>query len=194
VGRGTGLGLSSVYGIVKQSGGSIIVYSEPGQGTTFKIYLPLAVVEGGSSQPSSLPALPAPRPGQETILLVEDEEVVRKYVRRALESHGYTLLEAQNGLEALDMAAKAAEPIHLLLTDVVMPGMSGRKLAEAMTGLQPGLKILFMSGYTDDAIVHHGVLDDDAEYLQKPFSPLQLARKVREVLDGKPAFAPEPAP
>jgi two-component system cell cycle sensor histidine kinase/response regulator CckA len=181
MGQGTGLGLSTVYGIVKQSGGNILVYSEEGQGTTFKIYLP----QSKETHPSrSGPETPAEMPpGSETILLVEDAEGVRNLASSVLGMQGYTVLEAQDGQEALQRVANSASPIHLLLTDVVMPGISGKALAEQLIQSQPNLKVLYMSGYTDNAIAHHGVLDPGTAFLQKPFGPVALARKVREVLD-----------
>jgi two-component system cell cycle sensor histidine kinase/response regulator CckA len=180
-GQGTGLGLSTVYGIVKQSNGFIWVYSEPGFGTTFKIYLPLvdepAAKCGGSAKLS-----PAPT-GTETVLLAEDAAAVRVAARQILERSGYTVLEAPTGKDALIIASKRQAPIHLLLTDVVMPEMSGRELAEQFAEFRPASKVLYMSGYTNDAIVRHGILQPGIAYLQKPFSPDALARKVREVLD-----------
>jgi PAS domain S-box-containing protein len=183
-GKGTGLGLSTVYGIVQQSGGNIWVYSEPGLGTTFKIYLP-RVEEGTESL--RLAAVPTkPVQGSETVLLVEDEEMVRKLAYTVLQRNGYKVLEASNGDEALDVVqGRNGNPIHLVVTDVVMPGMSGRQLADRLVSLQPELKVLYMSGYTDDAIVHHGVLDPGIAYIPKPFTPETLASKVREILDGK---------
>ncbi len=185
IGRGTGLGLATVYGIVKQSGGHIWVYSEEGIGTTFKIYLP--AVEEKITRPSAFlqtgPELPV---GSETILLVEDNTGVRELLRQVLPSLGYTLVEAENGQEALRLLADYPDPIHLLLTDVVMPGISGKTLAEEASRTRPGLKMLFMSGYTDEAIVQHGVSDAEAAFLQKPFSLMALAAKIRSVLDNSP--------
>jgi PAS domain S-box-containing protein len=182
-GKGTGLGLSTVYGIVKQSGGNIWVYSEPGQGTTFKIYLPTIeeitdVLEAKVVPTKSLQ-------GSETILLAEDEEAVKKFASMTLQSYGYKVLEAANGEEALRVVQEQPPGfIRLMLTDVVMPGMSGRELANSLQLLQPEMKVLYMSGYTDNAIVHHGVLDPGMAYIQKPFTPDGLASKVREILDG----------
>ena len=180
-GKGTGLGLSTVYGIVKQSGGNVWIYSEPGRGTTFKVYLPMA-----ESEPRELGeevVEVAPRGGSENILLVEDEEVVRGLARRILEQAGYSVVEASKGAEALRFCAEHATGVDLLLTDVVMPEMSGKELADQLRSKCPDLKIVFMSGYTDESIVHHGVLDSSVEFIQKPFTPAALIRKVREVLD-----------
>ncbi len=181
-GKGTGLGLATVYGIVKQSGGDIQVYSEENQGTTFKIYLPRTAE---SARPElhleTKQELPS---GDETVLLVEDDEFVRNLSRRVLESRGYSLLEARNGVEALRLAAGYSGPLHLLLTDVVMPDMGGKALAERLVADHPRLKVIYMSGYTDNAIARHGVLEPGVPFLQKPFSPKDLARKVRAVLDS----------
>ncbi|MBM4277315.1 MAG: PAS domain S-box protein [Deltaproteobacteria bacterium] len=182
-GKGTGLGLSTVYGIVKQSGGHIWVYSEPGQGTVFKIYLPRVEEEMDATDIG--PSLPKPLHGSETILLVEDEEVVRRVVVTILQKKGYNVFEAINSEEALSLVKeKNGEPIHLMVTDVVMPGMSGPELAKHLTSLHHETKVLFMSGYTDNAIIHHEILKYGMPYLQKPFTQDSLARKVREVLDG----------
>jgi PAS domain S-box-containing protein len=179
-GVGTGLGLSTVYGIVKQAGGWIWVYSEPGKGSTFKIYLPRA---GGAPEPFSAPVAPAETlRGTETVLVVEDQPEVRKLMLAKLESQGYRLLEAANGSEALSLCERHLEPIHLLITDVVMPGMTGRELARLLLALRPSMKTLYTSGYPANAIAHQGVLDPGVAYLPKPFSPAQLAAKVRNVL------------
>lgn len=180
-GKGTGLGLSTVYGIVKQSGGNIWVYSEPGRGTAFKIYLPRVeeVVEQVAPDTARSQAVG----GAETVLLVEDEEGVRKIVCRVLRLHGYTVLEAPDPRNGLDLSAAHPGRIHLLITDVVLPQMSGAALADQIMQERPDTKVLYMSGYTDNAIVHHGVLDPEKAFLQKPFTPDLLARKVREVLD-----------
>jgi len=180
VGKGTGLGLATVYGIVKQSNGFIWVYSEPGHGTSFKIHLPLV-----DQAPECVinPSVEPPRGGTETILLAEDAAAVRVAARQILERHGYTVLEAPNGTAALSIAERAST-IHLLLTDIVMPEMSGRELAEQFAAFRPDARVLFMSGYTDDAIIRRAVLRPGAAYLQKPFSPDTLARKAREVLDS----------
>jgi len=186
-GKGTGLGLATVYGIVKQSNGHVGVYSEPGQGTTFKIYLrrvaqpadvlsqEAATIEGG---------------GSETVLLVEDDERVRALACEVLGEHGYTVLEARHGTDALDITQRYHGAIHLLLTDVVMPGMGGRELATRLRRDRPQMKILYTSGYTADAIAHHGVLDDGEAFLSKPILPRVLASKVRETLDGQHGGTP----
>ena len=180
VGAGTGLGLSTVYGIVKQAGGWIWVYSEPGKGSTFKVYLPRA---GGAPEPLPAPVSAAETlRGTETVLVVEDQPEVRKLTLAMLESQGYRLLEAASGSEALSLCERYPEPIHLLITDVVMPGMTGRELAMRLLALRPSLKTLYTSGYTANTIAHEGVLDPGVAYLPKPFSPAQLAAKVREVL------------
>jgi CheY-like chemotaxis protein len=180
-GKGTGLGLSTVFGIVHQSHGGVWVYSEPGQGTTLKVYLPRA--EGVVDAP--LPSLvPANLRGSETILLVEDEEAVRVVAQRILERNGYRVIVAQSADDAFRLIEQHTEPIHLLLTDVVMPGMSGVELAKRITGRRPETKVLFMSGYTDGTIVSHGLLESGVTFLQKPLTSELLTRKVRSVLDG----------
>jgi two-component system cell cycle sensor histidine kinase/response regulator CckA len=180
-GKGTGLGLATVYGIVKQSGGSVWVYSEVGKGTTFKIYLPV-VEEDVDAEP--IPAEPVSLAGSETVLLVEDEQSVRALSRSILERYGYTVLEAGSGKEGLEAARDYPLPIHLVLTDVVMPEMGGTDLASQLETLRPGVRVLYMSGYTDDAIFRHGLLTRGRSFLQKPFTPEGLARKVREALRG----------
>ncbi len=182
VGRGTGLGLATVYGILKQSGGHIEVLSEPGRGSTFQIYLPLAE----EAETAGLAETPAARHagGSETVLLVEDEEEVRELAREILTLMGYTILTAREPAEALRISLEHTGIIDLLLTDVIMPGMSGRQLADRLTAERPGLKVVFMSGYTDNAIVHHGVLEPGTAFVQKPFTPESLTRKVRDVLDA----------
>jgi two-component system cell cycle sensor histidine kinase/response regulator CckA len=181
-GKGTGLGLATVHGIVKQSGGHIWVYSEPDQGTSFKIYLPRVDASAAGAEPSA-PSEPLPH-GSETILLVEDEASLRDLIRETLESAGYTVLQARHGVEALQVCERHPSAVHLLLTDVVMPLMSGRKLAEEVRTSRPDIRVLYMSGYTDDAVVLHGVLAADIAFLQKPFTAERLARLVREVLDA----------
>jgi len=184
--EGTGLGLATVHGIVKQSGGSIWVHSEVGQGTTFKIYFPLA------EQTGTPPAQTAPAPVRtangETILLVEDDPQVRVIVARMLEASGYRVIPAADGAEALQQAGSAGR-IDLLLSDVVMPGLGGRELAERLRQVQPEAAVLHMSGYTDDAVIRRGVLEHDAAFIEKPFSAEDLCRRVRELLDGRTASA-----
>jgi CheY-like chemotaxis protein len=174
---GTGLGLATVYAIVKQSNGHVTVYSEPGHGTTFKIYLP------STTKAAAPPSPPAPPPrGQGTILVVEDEEGVRQFTSQALQQFGFTVLEAASGTDALCVAREYPDPIHLLLTDVVMPQMSGRELAQQLTAVHPETKVLYFSGYPTDAVVRHGILVAETPFLHKPFSKDALARKVRGIL------------
>ena len=180
IGKGTGLGLSTVYGIVKQHGGNIWVYSEPGKGATFKIYLPQVI---GELQERRAPS-DFVTGGSETILLVEDNDAVRDVGRRHLEALGYRVLCAAGAREAEEIAQRHEGRIDLLLTDVVMPDRNGRQLYESLAAHHEGLKVLYMSGYTDNAIVHHGVLDEKTAFLQKPFERAELAAKVRQVLDG----------
>jgi len=189
-GKGTGLGLSTVYGIVKQSGGHICVFSELGKGTTFKIYLPREASASTVIRPS---AVPRGARGTETILVVEDEEVLRRVTRRSLEAAGYRVLTASDGLDALVVSAEHAGEIDLLLTDVVMPRMSGREVVQELGKTRPTLKIVYMSGYTDDAIVHLGVLKAETHFLAKPFTSADLTRKVREVLDKPAPLTPRPS-
>jgi two-component system, cell cycle sensor histidine kinase and response regulator CckA len=179
-GRGTGLGLSTVYGIVKQSGGNIWLYSEPDKGTTFKIYLPAVQAlpeDVGKPAPAE-----APRQGSGTVLLVEDDEQLRRLTHRALAAQGYVILEADRGRTALELSRRHKGPIDLLLTDVVMPDTNGRKLADTLRASRPGLRVLYMSGYPDGAIMDHGMLEPGVAYLAKPFTTEAITRKVREVL------------
>ena len=187
-GKGTGLGLSIVYGIVRQNGGDVQVYSELGNGTTIKVYLPRVMEPAAAAE--ALGAVAEEAAGaQEVVLLTEDEDEVRSLARDILEMNGYTVLEAACGEEALRIAKSHPGPIHLLLSDVVMPGMSGGELAHRLSSLRKDTKVLFMSGYPDDAIVRHGVLSSEAQFLQKPFTLDALARKVREVIDSDTARA-----
>jgi CheY-like chemotaxis protein len=180
-GRGTGLGLATVYGIVKQSGGEIYVYSEVGRGTTFKIYFPSFIL--GAEEPREDARSTEPRSGSESILLVEDDSNLRALVARVLKSRGYTVHVAASGVEALLIASDPAILLDAVITDVVMPGMNGRELVEKLLESRPEMGSLLMSGYTDDDVLRRGVLQGETAFLQKPFTPDQLARKVRAVLD-----------
>jgi CheY-like chemotaxis protein len=181
-GKGSGLGLATVYGIVKQSGGYIWVSSEVGRGTTFRIYLP--EFTGPIAELPPRPSPVSPR-GAETILIVEDEPAVRRMASRALKSQGYAILEAANGAEALEVLSRATGAVDLVLSDVVMPILNGRELSERLAVDRPEIRVLFMSGYTDDDIVRRGLLQPGAPFLQKPFMAADLSRKVRDVLDGR---------
>jgi PAS domain S-box-containing protein len=182
VGKGTGLGLATVYGAVKQSGGYIWLYSEVGQGTSFKIYLPrIDAVEPQAAAAEAAVLLD----GSETVLVAEDEDAVRQIIEKALQARGYNVMVARDGTEALALAGRHAGQIDLLVTDVVMPDMNGRALSERLTHVRPTIKTLYLSGYTDDAILHHGVLEEGVAFLQKPFSLGALARKVREVIEAR---------
>jgi len=180
--RGTGLGLSTVYGIIRQSGGHIVVSSELGKGTTFKVYLP-RVEDSVPMQERVEAAEPVTKNGQETILLVEDEPAVRELARMVLSEGGYKVIEAQNAEDAVRLAGRYGSEIHLLLTDVVMPGMSGHDLAKHLTALHPYLRVLYMSGYTHNVFAENGNFEEGLSFLQKPFTPRALAQRVRETLD-----------
>jgi PAS domain S-box-containing protein len=182
--KGTGLGLSMVYGIVQQSDGNIDVSSEPGNGTTFRIYLPR--IGGTAGHIETIKDISAVASGSETILLVEDEEIVRTLVRSVLQAQGYDVLEADHGDEAVRISGSHVGPIHLLLTDIVMPQISGKELAKLLCQLRPEMKVLYMSGYTDDATIHRGVMEPRLAFLRKPFAPDVLVSKVREILDSTP--------
>ena len=181
-GKGTGLGLSTVYGIVNQSDGSVWLETEPGRGTTFKVFLPRV------DAPVAAPARDSPRApqrgGDETVLVVEDQEPVRRLTRKVLETQGYAVLAAADGPEALQLAERHPGTIHILVTDVVMPGMSGREVGRRLAAQRPDMRVLYLSGYADDSIVRHGVLEPGLAFLQKPFTPEILTRRVRELLDS----------
>ncbi len=181
-GKGTGLGLATVYGIVKQSGGHIAVYTEPDRGTSFKIYLPRVTAAVDAVEPPQTGG--GLLRGSETVLLVEDQEEVRRLTSRLLEARGYRVLVAAHGHEALSMAESLGGPLHLLVTDVVMPQLSGREVALLLAPRHPAMKVLYLSGYADESIVRHGVLEPGVDFLQKPFTADALARKVRAVLDA----------
>jgi two-component system, cell cycle sensor histidine kinase and response regulator CckA len=184
VGKGTGLGLATVYGVVQQSGGYIWLYTEPGHGSSFKIYLPR--VDAVETEPAAEASLAGAFDGSETVLVAEDEEAVRQIIEKALDAHGYRVLSARDGAEALERASVYAGQIDLLVTDVVMPDMNGRELSRRLVQTRPNLRTLYLSGYTDDAILHRGVLQQGVAFLQKPFSLRMLARKVREVIEARP--------
>jgi two-component system, cell cycle sensor histidine kinase and response regulator CckA len=187
-GKGTGLGLSTVYGIVQQHHGWIEVESGVGRGTVFAILLPCTEDSIELREAAGEPVRTLG--GVETILLVEDETPVRNLVRAILTEHGYTVIDASDGVEAIAQFERHGEQIHLLLTDIVMPQMSGHALATRLTAMRPGLKVLYMSGYADDVIAHHGMLDAQVAFLQKPFAPDTLARKLRELLHGAAVNVP----
>jgi CheY-like chemotaxis protein len=182
-GKGTGLGLSTVYGIVKQSQGVVWVYTEPGKGTTFKVYLP-AVMDSAEPMIPVDEITAALYNGSETILLAEDEDIVRDLAMKVLRAGGYKVLPARDGMEAIRIGDSHKGTIHLLVTDVVMPRMSGRELVGRILPARPQMKVLYMSGYTEDAIIHHGVLEEGVEFIQKPFMTTDLVRRVREVLSS----------
>jgi CheY-like chemotaxis protein len=197
VGKGTGLGLSTVYGIVKQHGGHVWVYSKSGRGTTFRVSFPVRS-DGEKAEPKRPASEAVDLRGHETVLVVEDDPVVRRSVRRILKQYGYEVIEAADGREGLLTAQETVKPIDLLLTDVVLPGLDGQELSEKVKLLHPEAKVLFMSGYTDTVIAHHGILDPGVAFIAKPFSSEALGKKVREVLrtdapvEGCPSGRPNP--
>jgi CheY-like chemotaxis protein len=182
-GKGTGLGLSTVYGIVKQHGGHLRIVSAEGKGSSFTVYLPR--IEGTTDQisPASVPSKPAQQ-GSEHVLVVEDNEAVRTMTRQMLERLGYRVTSAARGQAGLDVVIAGGEPVGLLLTDIVLPDMSGRDVFERMAALQPGLRVLYMSGYAGEVISTRGVLEDGVQFIQKPFTPRTLAQKVRQAIDA----------
>ena len=181
--EGTGLGLSTVYGLAKQHGGHIQVYSEPGHGTTFKIYFPQADGQEDTRIDEPEQNLQKIQGGTETVLIVEDEEMIRKLASEIIELNGYNVLCARNGDEALQLAGENPSKIDLLLTDVIMPGMNGKELHQQIQKICPGIRVIFTSGYTDNVITHHGVLDEGVNFLPKPFSGHSLLSKIRQTLD-----------
>ena len=187
-GKGTGLGLSSVYGSVRQNGGGIVVWSERGSGATFRIYLPQLREPAAKDKPE--PAANTATFGNETILLVEDEVPLRRMLQETLSGAGYRVLEADDGTDAIRKWEKQAASIDLLLTDVVMPLVNGRQLAKRLTSVAPRMRVVYMSGYADDVIAYHGILDEATTLVQKPFSPSTLLQKLREVLDAGKAQPP----
>jgi CheY-like chemotaxis protein len=186
-GKGTGLGLSTVYGIVKQSGGFVWAYSEVGLGSTFKVYLPVAGARDATVEPAE--AAPSPTRGSETIVVVEDEEVVRELLTRTLRNYGYRVLEAADGLAALQLIRDGAGPIELVVTDVVMPTMGGQELSDALASIWPDVPVLYISGFAGADVISRGLLRPGAPLLEKPFSPETLLEKVRELLDRRASSA-----
>ena len=187
-GKGTGLGLATVYGVVKQSGGTTVVESAPGEGTTFRVYLPMEEGDVDEVRPKTVVPAQPPARRTETVLIVEDEEIVRELVCEVLSEHGYDVLCAPNGAEAMRMNAEHRGRIALLITDVVMPQMGGLELSRRLTALRPDLKVLYVSGYSEDDMNEQGVLSPDVEFLEKPFTPQAITRKVREILTGAPSL------
>ncbi len=183
-GTGSGLGLATVYGIVRQTRGHIWFYSAVDHGTVFKVYFPRAHA-AAAGLPATAHAAASPAGGRETIMVIEDDAPLRRFTGRILRDLGYTVVEAARGEEALTFLNSASQRVDLVLTDVIMPGVTGRALEARLLAAAPYLKIVFTSGYTDDAIVHHGVLDEGTHFIQKPFTPSSLARKLRAVLDGE---------
>jgi CheY-like chemotaxis protein len=189
-GKGTGLGLATVYGIVRQSGGTVNVYSEPGQGTTFRVYLPRVDDAADVAAPGAVAALPR---GKETVFVIEDAEALRLLIRELLEEAGYTVLDAESPERAITLVEETAAPIDLVLTDMVMPQMNGQELSRRLALLRPASRVVFMSGYTDQFVGDAGTLEPGAEFLQKPFTMDTLLRTVRRALDASPAAPPPPA-